>query len=88
MAEKKRNQRWVYPFLILSLFFISFSASAFIFMNSSKLVFSSNEKELKSLTETIGKKDEEITELKYQLERYKRLYEAELSENEPMEIKE
>ncbi len=80
--EKKiKNYRWVYPFLVLSFFFISFSVSAFIFMNSSSLVFSSSEEELKALTEKIGEQEGEITELKYQLERYKALYEEELSED-------
>ena len=50
-------------------------------MNSSKLVFASNENKLKALTEKIGEQEEEITKLKYQLERYKTLYEEELSEN-------
>lgn len=79
--KKVRKYRWVYPFLVMSFFFASFLASSFIFMNSSKLVFASNENKLKALTEKIGEQEEEITELKYQLERYKTLYEEELSEN-------
>ncbi len=79
--KKERKYRWVYPFLVMSFFFASFLASAFVFMNSSKLVFASNEEELKALTAKIGEQEEEITELKYQLERYKSLYEEELSEN-------
>ena len=79
--KKEKRYLWIYPFLVLSLFFISFSVSAFIFMNSSGLVFSSNEEELQALSEKIGEKEEEITELSYQLERYKTLYEKELLKN-------
>ncbi len=85
----KNSQRkfgWLYPFVVLSCFFVSFSFSAYIFMNSSNLVFSKNEEELKSLNESLSEKEAEITGLKFQLERYKTLYENELSKAEPYEI--
>jgi len=71
---------------VVTAFFVSFAASAFVFMNSQSLVFSKNEKELKRLTFLLGEKDSEIAGLKYELERYKALYEAELRDNPPMEI--
>lgn len=92
MKENKEKKAvkygWVYPFLVLSVFFVSFSVSTFLFMNSSRLVFAANEEEFKRLSGLMGEKDSEITELKNQLERYKLLYEEELLKNAPPEIEE
>lgn len=84
--NSQRKYGWLYPFIVLSCFFVSFSVSAYIFMSSSNLVFSENEEELKSLNESLSEKEAEITSLEFQLERYKTLYENELSKAEPYEI--
>ena len=73
---------------MLTAFFTSFSAASYFYINSGNLVISRGEDEIRRLTEKLGEKDSEITELKYQLDRLEALYEKELSENPPLEINE
>lgn len=88
MKDKSKKYGWLLPFLVLTAFFTSFSAASYFYINSGNLVISRGEDEIRKLTEKLGEKDSEITELKYQLDRLEALYEKELSENPPLEINE
>lgn len=73
--KKKKISDLVYILLIFTIFFTSFSISAFIYLKSENLVFSDNAEDIKELASQLSKKDKEISKLENQLERYKSLYE-------------
>ena len=83
---KKQKLLKFLPLLILTAFFSSFSLAAYLFINSENLVVERKGDEVKRLTYELSKKDNEITELKYQLERITALYEEVLSKQPPLNI--
>ena len=57
--------------VLLILFFSSFAASAVIYIKSEDLIYAPDAAENSELIKRLGEKENEITELKVQLERYK-----------------
>lgn len=85
--EKRRKLYGVILLMaVMVAFLVSFSVSAYFFMNSGNLVFSENEDELKRLTILLSEKESRIADLEYELLRYKAMYEEELRKSPPMEI--
>lgn len=87
MSETKKRKSFKFlPFIVLTAFFLSFSLAAYFFITSENLVVERNGDEIKRLTSELAEKENEITELKYQLERLTALYEKELSLKPPLNI--
>ena len=72
--------------MVITAFLLSFSTAAYLFINSENLVVKRSGDEIKKLTAELSEKENEITELKYQLERITALYEKELSKQPPLNI--
>ena len=83
---KKQKLLKFLPLIILTAFFASFSLAAYFYINSENLVVERKEDEVKRLTYELSEKENEITELKYQLERITVLYEDALSKQPPLSI--
>ena len=89
MEKKTKQQKYgrVFILVLLTLFFISFSASALIIINSNKLVFVSDMEEYEAITEGLKDnedKDQKIIDLTEQVERYKSMYESLSDENKSL----
>ena len=89
MEKKTKQQKYgrVFILVLLNLFFISFSASALIIINSNKLVFVSDMEEYEAITEGLKDnedKDQKIIDLTEQVERYKSMYESLSDENKSL----
>ena len=82
--QKKNNGKGIFLIVLLTLFFISFSTSAWIIINSNKLVFVDDIEEYKNITEGLKSnedKEQKIIDLTEQVERYKNMYESLSDEN-------
>ena len=88
--EKKTNQGKngrMFILVLLTLFFISFCASALIIINANKLVFVSDMEEYEAITGGLKDnedKDQKIIDLTEQVERYKSMYESLSDENKSL----
>ncbi len=69
------KKRWIILGLV-TLFLISFSASAYFIINAKNLIFAENKQEITALLDQLDEKEAEITELKEQVDRYQTLYNA------------
>ena len=82
-SGKKGKAGGILIFLFLaSVFFISFSVAAYIYINSENLVFEPGLEDIKKLSRLLGEKENRITELEEELERYKALYDEALKRSE------
>ena len=82
-SEKKGKTGGVLIFLFLAaVFFISFSVAAYIYINSENLILEPGLEDIKTLSKLLGEKENRITELEEELERYKTLYEEALKRSE------
>lgn len=89
MEKKTRQVKYgrIFILVLLTLFFISFSVSALIIINSNKLVFVSDLEEYEAITEGLKDnedKDQKIIDLTEQVERYKSMYESLSDENKSL----
>lgn len=89
MEKKNKQPKFgrIFILILLTLFFISFSASALIIINSNKLVFVSDMEEYEAITGGLKDnedKDQKIIDLTEQVERYKSMYESLSDENKSL----
>lgn len=79
MEQKKQKKGKKSAILLLSLitlFFVSFSASAWIYINANRLVFVDDIEAYKKKAEEIDERESEIEAISEKAERYQTLYEA------------
>ena len=85
MRREKKKIKFSFVFIsLLTVFFVSFSCSAWIIINANKLVFADNYEQYKSIMDNMQSdenKDAKIVDLEEQVERYKELYESASEEN-------
>lgn len=89
MEKKTRQVKYgrIFILILLTLFFVSFSVSALIIINSNKLVFVSDMEEYEAITGGLKDnedKDQKIIDLTEQVERYKSMYESLSDENKSL----
>ena len=82
MRDKKKGNKVLFFILLLTLFLMSFAVSGYIYINSKNLVFSPHADDMREMALKIGEKDNRITELEEELERYKALYEEAVKNSE------
>lgn len=82
MKEKKDKRSVLFTVILITVFLISFSVSGYIYIISKNLVYAPYADDMRDLAMRLGEKENRITELEEEVERYKTLYEASLENSE------
>jgi hypothetical protein len=77
----KKDKRLIPLLSLATVFFLTFSVSAFVFIKANGLAFVKDMEEYERKVKIVDQAEEKIADLEEQVERYKKLYENAIKDN-------